>query len=77
MQRSSTIDELTSAILSVQQAAMVCSGLSKNNLVGQDEISLDLYQAGEKSPRFTVYVLDQQFEKSNGLYAAFIVPQGR
>lgn len=41
------------------------------------EVSLDLYRPGDKHPRYVIYVLDQPAARENGVYAAFIVPQGR
>lgn len=76
MTRYSSSEELTSALLAIQKAAMVCSGLNKNSITGE-EVSLDLFKPDENTPRFTVYILDQAFDRKHGQYAAFIVPQGR
>ncbi|CAD7078893.1 unnamed protein product [Hermetia illucens] len=77
MQRLQTTDELFEAITSIQRAALVCNGLSKNSISGLDEVRIDLFQPGTKNPRYTVHILDQPPARGNGKYAAFIVPQGR
>lgn len=66
---------LTSSILMIQRAAMVRNGLvRKRNF--EDEINFDLFRPNEKTPRFSLYILDQQSTAKSGKYAAFIVPQG-
>lgn len=76
MRRYSSAEELTLAVLAIQKAAMICSGLNKNSITGE-EVSLDLYKPDEITPRFTIFILDQTFDRKCGPYAAFIVPQGR
>lgn len=77
MQRLNSVDEILATVKNVQQAALVCAGLTKNNIADEDEVSFDLFEPGKDKARFTLYILDQPFERKNGQYAAFIVPQGR
>lgn len=77
MQRLNSVDEILATVKNVQQAALVCAGLTKNNIADEDEVSFDLFEPGKDKARFTIYILDQPFERKNGQYAAFIVPQGR
>ncbi|GLV46168.1 uncharacterized protein CBL_02884 [Carabus blaptoides fortunei] len=77
MQRFNSVDEILATVKNVQQAALVCAGLTKNNIADEDEVSFDLFEPGKDKARFTIYILDQQFERKNGQYSAFIVPQGR
>lgn len=66
---------LTSSILTVQRAAMIRNGLiRKSNF--DDEINFDLFRPNEKTPRYSLFILDQK-ASTGGNYAAFICPQGR
>lgn len=43
-----------------------------------DEVLIDLYDpSNNKTPRYTIHILDQKPSREHGRYAAFIVPQGR
>lgn len=67
---------LTSSIQMIQRAAIVRNGLvRKSNF--EDEINFDLFRPNEKTPRFSLYILDQKSTAKAGKYAAFIVPQGK
>ncbi|GAB0099541.1 methyltransferase-like protein 13 [Sergentomyia squamirostris] len=77
IQRVDNVVDFIEAIRSVQKAAMVVSGLHKINISDHNEVSLDLYQPGENTPRYTIYVLDQKGPFGAEKYASFIVPQGR
>lgn len=69
-------EAVTKSILSTQRAAMIRNGLiRKSNF--EDEINFDLYRPNEKTPRFSLYILDQKANSKNANYAAFICPQGR
>lgn len=67
---------LTNSVLTIQRASMIRNGLiRKSNF--DDEINFDLFRTNEKTPRFTLYILDQKASVKGGQYAAFICPQGR
>ncbi|XP_047349275.1 eEF1A lysine and N-terminal methyltransferase homolog isoform X1 [Vespa velutina] len=76
-ERVSSTDTVISAVLSVQQSALICNCLDKRSISDVGEICLDLHRVGDKYPRYTVYVLDQPRAKGAKSYAAFIVPQGK
>jgi spermidine synthase/ubiquinone/menaquinone biosynthesis C-methylase UbiE len=66
---------LSSSVLTTQRAAMVRNGLiRKSNF--DDEITFDLFRSNEKTPRFSLFILDQK-APAKGEYAAFICSQGR
>ncbi|XP_068621193.1 eEF1A lysine and N-terminal methyltransferase homolog [Battus philenor] len=69
--------ELLDCVKSIQDTAFVTNGLARTNLDENDEVSLDLMQPGEDTPRYTLYVVDQKKTQSINKYAVFIVPQGR
>lgn len=78
MIRLSSTDDVSDAVLSIQKAALVCSGLSRSNIADMNEVPIDLYEpTNDKVPRYTIHILDQKPHRDNGKYAAFIVPQGR
>lgn len=69
-------EALTNSILTIQRAAMIRNGLiRKSNF--DDEINFDLFRPNEKTPRFSLFILDQKTSAKAGDYAAFICPQGR
>ncbi|XP_030749681.1 eEF1A lysine and N-terminal methyltransferase homolog [Sitophilus oryzae] len=72
-----SIEEIISFITSIQTASFVCSSLKKCNINEDAEISLDLYEPGSQSPRYTVHVVEVPYKAKNLPYAAFIIPQGR
>ncbi|XP_073827007.1 eEF1A lysine and N-terminal methyltransferase homolog isoform X2 [Musca autumnalis] len=73
---NSTID-LQNSVKSLQTAAVVCNGLGRTDVVGHNDVSIDLCKPGESNPRYTVHIVDQPPTRGLGKYAAFIVPQGR
>ncbi|XP_076246315.1 eEF1A lysine and N-terminal methyltransferase homolog isoform X2 [Calliopsis andreniformis] len=75
--RLSSREDITSAILSIQQSALICNSLQKRSVADIGEISLDLYRPDDKYPRYTIYILDQAKTHGSKTYAAFIVPQGK
>ncbi|KAL4720207.1 hypothetical protein ACJJTC_005086, partial [Scirpophaga incertulas] len=78
MIRLSTPSELAGYVKSTQDAAFVTNGLAKTSLHEDNEVSLDLMQPGEDSPRYTLYIVDQKRNHQTlNKYAVFIVPQGR
>ncbi|XP_073967697.1 eEF1A lysine and N-terminal methyltransferase homolog [Choristoneura fumiferana] len=77
MIRLKSADEVRDSVKSVQDTAFVTNGLTKTSLEGEDEVSLDLMQPGEESPRYTLYIVDQKQSQAINKYAVFIVPQGR
>ncbi|KAL0848842.1 hypothetical protein ABMA28_013262 [Loxostege sticticalis] len=77
MQRVGTPEELFGYIKSAQDTAFVTNGLAKTCLDEDNEVSLDLMQPGEDSPRYTLYIVDQKKSQAINKYAVFIVPQGR
>ncbi|EDV31427.1 uncharacterized protein Dana_GF15348 [Drosophila ananassae] len=77
MQRFSLTSDLMNAVSSVQKAALVCNGLTRSNIAGHNEVTMDLHRPSETNPRYTIHILDQPPARGLGKYAAFIVPQGR
>lgn len=78
IQRLSDEREIRQAIESIQQAAMIQNGLTKNSQAALDsEIQLELYKPNTSVPRYKIYVLDQKPMRGNGQFACFVVPQGR
>lgn len=78
MTRLNSCEEVTDVVLSVQKAALVCSGLKRSNIADMNEVSIELYHpSNNETPRYTVHILDQKPCRENDRYAAFIVPQGR
>ncbi|KAF5294177.1 hypothetical protein FQR65_LT10888 [Abscondita terminalis] len=77
MDRMESVDEVATIISDIQQAAFVCSGLRRSNVVDENEVSFDLYRPKETTPRYTIYVVDIPHDHKNSTYAAFVVPQGR
>lgn len=77
MVRHSSTDDVAQAVKVAQNAAMICNGLARSSIAGLSEVTLDLYKPGESAPRYTINIIDQPPVRSNGKYAAFIVPQGR
>ncbi|KAG5681408.1 hypothetical protein PVAND_010846 [Polypedilum vanderplanki] len=67
---------LKNSILNIQRASIIRNGLIRKNSY-EDEINFDLYKSNEKTPRYSLYILDQKSKKNLKEYAAFIVPQGR
>ncbi|KAH8325691.1 hypothetical protein KR067_004465 [Drosophila pandora] len=77
MQRFTLTSDLMNAVSSVQKAALVCNGLTRSNIAGHNEVTMDLHRPSETNPRYTIHILDQPPARGLGKYAAFIVPQGR
>ncbi|XP_043510386.1 eEF1A lysine and N-terminal methyltransferase homolog [Frieseomelitta varia] len=75
--RLSSINDIISAILSVQQSAFIFNILQKRSVADIGEISLNLDSPSNKHPCFTIYILDQLKRHLSKTYAAFIVPQGK
>ncbi|OAD58257.1 Methyltransferase-like protein 13, partial [Eufriesea mexicana] len=75
--RLSSIDDMISAILSVQQFVFIFNSLQKRSVADIGEISFNLYSPDNKHPRYTVYVLDQPKIRGIKSYAAFIVPHAK
>ena len=76
-QRVQSSDEIISVVKSAQESALICNTLYKGSIADVGEVSLDLYRAGEQTPRYTLHIVDQPRTKGCKTYAAFIVPQGR
>uniref|UniRef100_A0A1I8NT36 eEF1A lysine and N-terminal methyltransferase homolog n=1 Tax=Stomoxys calcitrans TaxID=35570 RepID=A0A1I8NT36_STOCA len=77
IQRFTSALELQNSVTSLQTAAVVCNGLSRTDVVGHNDVSMDLCKPGDDKPRYTVHIVDQPPARGLGKYAAFIVPQGR
>ncbi|CAH0404585.1 unnamed protein product [Chilo suppressalis] len=77
MVRMSTAEELAAYVKSAQDTAFVTNGLAKTNLHEDNEVTLDLIQPGEDTPRYTLFIVDQKHKQAVNKYAVFIVPQGR
>lgn len=75
--RLSSASDMISAVLSVQQSALICNSLQRRSVADVGEISLDLHRPEDKHPRYTIYILDQPKVHGTKTYAAFIVPQGK
>jgi SAM-dependent methyltransferase len=54
MERLASEEEVLEAVTQTQTAAMVCNGLTRGNIATTNEVSLDLFSPGEKTPRYTV-----------------------
>lgn len=77
IERLSSEDEVSNAILDAQRASIVRNGLIRNT-ENKEEITFNLFRANEKNPRFSLFILDMQPPaKVAGRYAAFICPLGR
>lgn len=76
IERMADSKALTDNILNIQRTSMIRNSLIKKNAY-EDEIKFDLYRPNEKTPRFTLYILDQKSTRNLKDYAAFIAPQGR
>lgn len=68
--------DLSGSILTVQRAAMIRNGLIRKSNY-DEEITFDLFRPSEKTPRFSLFILDQKAGANCENYAAFICPQGR
>lgn len=77
MERFEDITRIKEQIASTQQAAFICSSLKKSSIADQNEITMDLHEAGGERPKYTIYIVDIPPETKREQYAAFIVPQGR
>ncbi|PSN48593.1 hypothetical protein C0J52_14657 [Blattella germanica] len=78
IQRVASAEEVISSVKPLQQSSMLCSRLNRGSVAGHGEVFFDIYRPGEKTPRYTIHVLDQPYAKEIGRrFAAFIVPQGR
>lgn len=76
VERLNSEESLTSAVLNVQRAAMIRNGLIRKSNY-EDEINFDLFRPNEKTPRYSLFILDQKSSSRAVNYAAFICPQGR
>lgn len=76
VERLTDDEALTNSILTIQRAAMIRNGLIRKSNY-EDEINFDLFRPNEKTPRFSLFILDQKSAAKAGSYAAFICPQGR
>lgn len=77
LKRYDSEEDVINQILNIQHSAFVCSGLRHCSIADDNEVVLDLFELGDESPRFTVYVVDIPPKKQHADYAAFIVPEGR
>lgn len=77
MQRMQTVEEIQNQVSNVQKSAFVMSGLKRCALTDSAEASFDLFKANDKTPRYTVHVVDIPKNHKNSEYAAFITPNGR
>ncbi|XP_075214630.1 eEF1A lysine and N-terminal methyltransferase homolog isoform X2 [Lycorma delicatula] len=79
VQRLTSQEEMIDAISMSQQAALVCSGLAKQNISDSGEVTIDLALPDNSVPRYSIVVTDKKCKKlaEAMTYAAFIVPQGR
>ncbi|XP_025829266.1 methyltransferase-like protein 13 isoform X2 [Agrilus planipennis] len=75
--RLKNTEEVAGIILNIQQSEFISYEVKNLNKKEYKEISLDLFQLGEVNPRFKIYIINLPYEKKRGLYAAFVVPQGR
>lgn len=77
--RMTTLEETAAAVKTMQDTALVCSGLNRCALADAGEVTIELSRPGDKYPRYTVTVADSPKVENtaNMTYAAFIVPQGR
>lgn len=77
--RMATLEDTAAAVKSMQDTALVCSGLNRCSLADTGEVTVELSRPTDKYPRYTVTVADSPKVKdtANMKFAAFIVPQGR
>lgn len=60
----------------LQRASMIRNVLRRKSNV-DEEITFDVFRPNEKTPRYTLYIVDVKLRSVAGDYAAFICPQGR
>ncbi|XP_061388923.1 eEF1A lysine and N-terminal methyltransferase homolog isoform X2 [Musca vetustissima] len=77
VQRCKSALDLQNSVKSLQTAAVVCNGLGRTDVVGHNDVSIDLCRPGENVARYTVHIVDQPPARGLGKYAVFLVPQGR
>lgn len=77
--RMTALEETAAAVKTMQDTALVCSGLNRCSLANTGEVTVELSRSGDQIPRYTVIVADSPDVKDTGnmKFAAFIVPQGR
>lgn len=73
-------ESLIKTVQSIQQAEVVCSGLSRNCLNGTEkEAVIEVARPGDSSTRYTITIIDPEeptnIEKMT--FAAFVVPFGK
>jgi spermidine synthase len=76
IERLKDANEITNGVLNIQRASMIRNGVVRKNSV-DEEINFDLFKPNDKTPRYSLYILDQKSSKNLKEYAAFVVPQGR
>uniref|UniRef100_A0A1B6FY48 Methyltransferase type 11 domain-containing protein n=1 Tax=Cuerna arida TaxID=1464854 RepID=A0A1B6FY48_9HEMI len=79
VQRMATVEDTMAAVKTMQDTALVCSGLNRCNIANSGEVIMELSRPGDVSPRYTITVADSPNVKdvTRMKFAAFIVPQGR
>ena len=77
LERLSNLEILKDRIKSVQQFALLCHQMTKENQVA-DDLFIELMdpKSGKTTAKYTLFVVDRR-RKSNNKFAAFVVPQGR
>lgn len=77
IERLSGTEQLIERIKSVQHFATLCHQITHEGKASQDVfIELMDPKAPEKSPKYTLFIVDRNI-KCNNKFAAFVVPQGR
>lgn len=76
----SSKENVVKTVRSIQDAEVVCSGLSRNCLTGAEkEAIIEIARPSDKSTRYTITVIDPEepvnIEKMT--FAAFVVPFGK
>ncbi|KAK4879959.1 hypothetical protein RN001_008105 [Aquatica leii] len=77
MDRLENLEDVSTVIFDIQQAAFICSGLRRTNMADENDVSFDLYRPKDVAPRYTIHVVDVPHDHKYSTYAAFVVPQGR
>lgn len=77
VERLASLELLMARVKSVQQFALLCHNMSRENQATEDNfIELMDPKSGKDTPKYTLFVVDRR-RKSKNKFAAFVVPQGR
>ena len=82
LSRLKTADDLIASVRGIQQFAAVRSGVAKGQMfkdldARHADPSLDLLTPGSSTPKYSLFLVDQEKSAKSLKFAVFIVPQGR